>query len=431
MLHPLYKKLQLLYIASMMLIITIIIGIVAMNHVKSERLNNSTYVQRLATLLIYQLEYEATNQSALIQTYEEEYQMFCLLKDQNNSIIYQSEQTFASDENTLLEQFNNQVSKRAATDMDAPVTTVQGGLVEISGTVNDAYWAIPADIISKDHQGYKVILMFQQKKVMDLLILQLPLYGLLWIASLLGVSFLSHALLKKALRPTELVLKSQKEFVASASHELKSPLAVIVANIEVLKNSDKQNTQIQKAMSIVDFECMRMSKLINDMLLLAASDAKTWTPHVSEVDIDTLLVTLYEAYEPMCIKKDISLQLDLSKESYPVLHTDKERCMQILHVFMENALAHTKHTTLIQIQTTIKANTITISIIDHGDGIKDEQKALIFNRFYCGDASHSKKSHFGLGLSIAKELATMLHGEIGCRDTLGGGATFYITLPLT
>lgn len=143
-----------------------------------------------------------------------------------------------------------------------------------------------------------------------------------------------------------------------------------------------------------------------------------------------MLITLYEAYEPICMKKNISLKLDLADVSYPVLYTGKERIFQILTIYMDNAVEHAVNTSMIQIQNTIANKEITFYIIDHGEGIAQEDKPFIFNRFFCGDKSHSHKSHFGLGLSIADELAKMLGGKGGFRDTAGGGATFYVTLPI-
>ena len=72
---------------------------------------------------------------------------------------------------------------------------------------------------------------------------------------------------------------------------------------------------------------------------------------------------------------------------------------------------------------------ITFYIIDHGQGIAEEDRPYIFDRFFCADKSHAAKSHFGLGLSIAAELAKMLGGTVGFKDTKGGGATFYVTIP--
>lgn len=110
---------------------------------------------------------------------------------------------------------------------------------------------------------------------------------------------------------------SQKDFVAAASHELKSPLAVIMANVENLQNKEITEPQTQNHLNAIDAECMRMSRLVRDMLLLASSDADKWTVQIQEVNIDTLLITLYEAYEPLCRKKAIHLDLNLGAESYP------------------------------------------------------------------------------------------------------------------
>ena len=72
----------------------------------------------------------------------------------------------------------------------------------------------------------------------------------------------------------------------------------------------------------------------------------------------------------------------------------------------------------------------TFLVVDHGCGIAEKDKPFIFDRFYCADKSRTNKAHFGLGLSIAKELAKMLSGKIGFSDTSGGGTTFFLTLPI-
>lgn len=134
---------------------------------------------------------------------------------------------------------------------------------------------ISAKVISKDDKTYYLTLIYKQKSAFQILQKQFPCYFTLWFIALLSVIFISRLLLKKALKPTEQVLKSQKEFIASASHELKSPLAVIIANVEQLEQQ-ADNQEIQKAIKTIDSECMRMSRLVKDMLLLASSDANTW-----------------------------------------------------------------------------------------------------------------------------------------------------------
>ena len=241
---------------------------------------------------------------------------------------------------------------------------------------------------------------------------------------------LTRYLLKKSFAPTERILQSQKDFVATASHELKSPLAVMISNTDMLLDNVSLNEQAKQAIQTIDFECMRLSRLVKDMLLLASSDAKTWTLHKSTINIDTLLITLYETYEPVCMKQNLELKLHLSEESYPAMFTDKDRLFQILCVFMDNAIQHSKNNSLIEIEVIATEKNIAFSVVDHGQGISDEDKQYIFDRFYSGDKSHTNKSNFGLGLSIAKELTQMLNGTITINDTAGGGATFTVKFPL-
>ena len=277
---------------------------------------------------------------------------------------------------------------------------------------------------------YHLSLIYRQQSLFDILTQQTFLYLSLWFLSLIAVSIISHLLINKALKPTELMLKSQKDFIASASHELKSPLAVIVANAEKLEQLQIDNTEFRKSVKILDKECMRMSKLVRDMLLLASSDAKSWTLCKNIIDLDTLLISLYEAYEPICIRKKIGLCLEIGETSYPKLCADGERLFQILAIYMDNAIHHAVNNKQIEIKTETTAKHITFFVTDHGNGIHEDDKPYIFNRFYCADKSRTNKSNFGLGLSIANELAKMMNGKVGCKDTNGGGATFFVTLPI-
>lgn len=173
-----------------------------------------------------------------------------------------------------------------------------------------------------------------------------------------------------------------------------------------------------------------MSKLIKDMLLLASSDSGTRNINKTMVNIDTLLIALYEAYEPICGQKEMPLDTDFMDVHFPIVYTDRECLFQILSIFMDNAISHSGTQASIQIKATLSRKAITISVIDHGQGISAEDKPYIFDRFYCADKSHTDKSHFGLGLSIAKELAEFLSADVGIKNTEGGGATFFLTLPL-
>ena len=103
---------------------------------------------------------------------------------------------------------------------------------------------------------------------------------------------------------------------------------------------------------------------------------------------------------------------------------------QTLSIFLDNAVSYSKENSNIEILTSQTSKEFTFLVVDHGCGIAEKDKPFIFDRFYCADKSRTNKAHFGLGLSIAKELAKMLSGKIGFSDTSGGGTTFFLTLPI-
>ncbi len=433
MLKSLSKKLNALFITAIMLIITSIMIILCNNYVHMKQSSEVILFQRMVTQMMYQLEDNNQNFESIVDSYYKyKYPIFCYIQDTSGRMIYQTNSDFPTDTDTLLERFRIQAGKEDTfiITKDNKPATDQSGIFEFNGTKNDNYLGILATIVTPNDTAYHLSLIYRQQSLFDILTKQAFLYVSLWCLSLIAVTVMSHLLIKKALKPTEVMLKSQKDFIASASHELKSPLVVILANAEKLEQLQIDNTEFKNSVKILDKECMRMSKLVRDMLLLASSDAKSWTICKNTVNIDTLLISLYETYEPICINKKICLRLEISETSYPKFCADEERLFQILTIYMENAIHHSIGNKQIEIKTAVAAKHITFFVIDHGKGIHEDDKPYIFNRFYCADKSRTDKSNFGLGLSIADELAKMMDGNVGCEDTDGGGATFFVTLPL-
>ena len=374
MLEHLYKKLHLIFISSIMSIITVIIGILCNDFIDNKQQNDSIFFGRLSMLMIYELENPEKSPQTVIKPYEDNYSIFALLKDAQGNVIYQSPLSFPTDITFLLSQFTEKANVESVTALDQTKATTQGGVLSFSGSSHDKYWGIPAIVIDKNGTLFYLTLLHQQKTIFELIGKQLPFYILLWVISLFCIIIVSRFLLKHAIEPTEKVLKSQKGFIAAASHELKAPLAVILANNDKINRFSDGIPDIQKATNIIDADFMDVH--------------------------------------------------------FPILYTDRECLFQILSIFMDNAISHSETKASIQIKAALSRKAITISVIDHGQGISAEDKPYIFDRFYCADKSHTDKSHFGLGLSIAKELAELLSADIGVKNTEGGGAAFFLTLPL-
>lgn len=172
----------------------------------------------------------------------------------------------------------------------------------------------------------------------------------------------------------------------------------------------------------------RMSRLVTNLLTLARADNHTWSFHMKETDLDTLLLNAWEAFQPMAGEKQISLQIELPEGHIPPCPCDPERILQVLGILLSNAISYGAGGGTIKLTLDHQNGVFTFRIIDHGIGIPDGEKMRIFDRFYRVDSSHSDKEHFGLGLCIAKEIIEAHCGDILVSDTPGGGTTFTIRL---
>ena len=154
---------------------------------------------------------------------------------------------------------------------------------------------------------------------------------------------------------------------------------------------------------------------------------------------DTLLIEAYEAFLLLCREKNINLILELPKEPFPPLLADRQRLEQVITILLDNAISYTPAGKEVRLKMYKKEGSRRISagyfrtvieVADTGKGVPDEMKQRIFDRFYRGDASRKDKKHFGLGLSIAKELTEMHGGTLAVHDNPGGGSRFVVTLTL-
>jgi signal transduction histidine kinase len=294
----------------------------------------------------------------------------------------------------------------------------------IKGDYNDIYYGF-VSVIPTDTGWRSLILLQYLPNYYSSVTNQRILYTVLGLAGVLALFLVSMRLISRMIRPIEESNRRQTTFIAAASHELRSPLSVIMANSAVISVASDES---QKFLGGINNECMRMSRLIDDMLLLANMDTKTWQIKSEPIEIDTLLVETYEAFLPLFHQKKLSFELDLQEDELPIISGDKDRLKQILYILLDNAISYTPTGKKVTLRGYISKQHLIIEVEDQGIGITDEDKSLIFDRFYRVDPSRSDKKHFGLGLSIANELVQCHNGKISIQDTEGGGSTFTIRL---
>lgn len=158
--------------------------------------------------MIYELEDDDQNIKNIMQPYEDKHSIFCIVKDREGTILYQSNLDFPTDTETLLKNFNHQINMQETSVIDNSSVSEQNGIVEITGTSKEKYWGISAKVISKNDTVCHVLFLYKQKPIIHILQKQLPVYLVLWVLTLVSVIIISRFLLKKAFKPTEQILKS-------------------------------------------------------------------------------------------------------------------------------------------------------------------------------------------------------------------------------
>lgn len=251
-------------------------------------------------------------------------------------------------------------------------------------------------------------------------------YTALWAAGALILAYLSHWMVSRALRPTAQAMQKQREFVAAAGHELRSPLTVLKASLQAAQAPETAYLAPQ-FLSHAASEVDRLSRLTDDLLILAGGDAGVLRTSLAQINTDTFLVELYERFTPVARDHGHTLTISLPDKPLPDLHADAQRLEQLFAVLLNNAFEYSPADTPVEILAELPTpGGLRIAVVDHGPGVPDTEKARIFDRFARGDRSRTDKTHFGLGLAVASQIAS-LHGAIlRVQDTPGGGATFVV-----
>ena len=234
----------------------------------------------------------------------------------------------------------------------------------------------------------------------------------------------------RLLKPLQENHEKQLQFVAAASHELRTPLSVILASSECCRSASKEEQE--GFFQTIRKEGGRMNKLIDDMLSLTHSGMSRFPIERKSTELDTLCLNAYEAFEPLCMQKNLTLSLKLPDVPIARCNCDPDRIAQVLSILLHNAISYTPEGG--QLELTLiyhkeRRTSFEINVSDTGIGISDEDKKHIFDRFYRAEKSRSTKGHFGLGLAIAYEIITSHHGKISVQDNPAGGSIFTVRLP--
>lgn len=244
---------------------------------------------------------------------------------------------------------------------------------------------------------------------------ELVIYFFTGLSGLLILLLLCRFFVLLATKPVVQGIQQQNEFIASASHELKSPIAVIQLNAETIPTVDPE-TGTHLLNTIIE-QCHHLTKLIQNMLLLASSDAHHFTVKPEAIEIDHFFISIFEQYYPYCLQHGHQLSLTLEDTLPQKIQGDKTLLTQVMGILIDNAVSYSIPDSPIHLSVSPVHGTLKVSLENQSPLLTDEQKEKLFNRFYQVDSSQSAPNHSGLGLSIAKEIIEAHHGQIYLEST--------------
>lgn len=247
---------------------------------------------------------------------------------------------------------------------------------------------------------------------------------------LIFIYLISRIFANKAIKPVEEAFDKQKQFIADASHELKTPLAVINTNVDVLLSNGEDLAQAQsKWLHYIKSEAERMAKLTNDLLYLTQLDYTDVKMVFTNFNMSEKVENIILAMEAVIYERALSFEHRI--EPGLLIHGNSEQIQQLVMILLDNAVKYANPSGKISISLKKHHNTAVLAVTNTGDGISEEHIGRIYDRFYRPDKSRARKSGgYGLGLAIAKKITEQHGGKIHVRSITNESTTFTVELPV-
>ena len=231
--------------------------------------------------------------------------------------------------------------------------------------------------------------------------------------------------------------QSRADFVANASHELRSPLAALIGLIETLQGPATDDAAARdRFLAIMQSEALRMARLVEDLMSLSRVEINEHVPPRDLVDLRELLASVADTLAIRAEQRQMQIALDLPGD-LPEVIGDMDQLTQVFHNLVDNAVKYGRAGTHIRIVARVvdpmpgaHSTGVSVAVADEGDGIEPIHLPRLTERFYRADKGRSRQlGGTGLGLAIAKHIVNRHRGRLSIESTLGKGSTFTVLLP--
>lgn len=252
---------------------------------------------------------------------------------------------------------------------------------------------------------------------------------LIYIIALTGFYFISRFLARLSLRPAEQAWEHQRQFVADASHELKTPITVILANTGIILSHPNDSVLEQaKWIDYIQDEAVRMKALVDDLLFLAKSDAARLHASLSQIRLDQVVTGSLLPFESVAFEAGVTLTEDITDGI--TIQGDESQLRRLVVILLDNAVKYAGASGHVTVRLDRFQDRPRLSVHNTGPAIPPEHLPLLFQRFYRSDTSRDRtQGGYGLGLSIAKSIVDGHGGKITAISNSEAGTTFTVLFP--
>jgi signal transduction histidine kinase len=229
----------------------------------------------------------------------------------------------------------------------------------------------------------------------------------------------------------EAAMMQQRQFMADASHELRTPVATArtAANI-ALQQPHRTEGDYRETLVIVEEQTARLSRIVDDMFTLARADAGNYPVHQTPMYLDEVVDDVVRAARVLASPQGVSIQPVIIPSA--VFSGDEDLIRRLIVNLLDNAIRHAPHGSTVRVALEQTPDGYAISVSDQGPGIPSHIQPHIFERFYRGDAARGRGQSdggAGLGLALARWIATVHGGDVSLARSSEAGTTFTVSLP--